>query len=73
VMQGDIPTVPARAKLDSAVRSLMQRGQPIIGVTGADGKLVGLLTVENLGEMMMIHSARPESETEAGPWGNIRR
>jgi hypothetical protein len=51
----------------------MQRGQPVVGVTGADGKLVGLLTVENLGEMMMIHSARPESETEAGPWGNIRR
>jgi len=73
VMQGDIPTVPARAKLDTAVRSLMQRGQPVVGVTGADGKLVGLLTVENLGEMMMVHSARPESETEAGPWGNVRR
>jgi Zn-dependent protease/CBS domain-containing protein len=71
VMQGDIPTVPVRAKLDSALRSLMQKGYPALGVTGADGKLVGLLTVENLGEMMMVHSARPE--TEAGPWGNTNR
>jgi Zn-dependent protease/CBS domain-containing protein len=72
VMQGDIPTVPARAKLDTAVRSLMQKGQPVVGVTGANGKLVGLLTVENLGEMMMVHGARPETE-QPGPWGNTPR
>jgi len=73
VMQGDIPTVPARAKLDTALRSLMQKGYPALGVTDASGKLVGLLTVENLGEMMMVHSARPEGEAETGPWGNTPR
>jgi len=73
VMQGDIPTVPARAKLDTALRSLMQKGYPALGVTDASGKLVGLLTVENLGEMMMVHSARPEGKAEAGPWGNTPR
>jgi len=41
-----------------------------VGVTDAAGKLIGLLTVENLGEMMMIHSAGPESQP--GPWGKIR-
>src|SRR5918996_1427362 len=67
VMQPDVPTISARAKLDTALRSLMQRGRPVVGVTEADGRLIGLLTVENLGEMMMLHSARPE--VTAGPWG----
>ena len=60
VMQTDVPTVPARAKLDTALRSLMQKGRPVVGVTDAQDRLVGLLTVENLGEMMMVQSARPD-------------
>jgi Zn-dependent protease/CBS domain-containing protein len=71
VMQADIPTVPARAKLDRAVRSLMEKRRPVVGVTDGEGRLVGLLTVENLGEMMMIKSARPDAS--AGPWGSARR
>ncbi|HUU25317.1 MAG TPA: site-2 protease family protein [Methyloceanibacter sp.] len=71
VMQSDIPTVSARAKLDTALRSLMQRGRPVVGVTDADERLIGLLTVENLGEMMMVHSAHPEPER--GPWSKARR
>jgi Zn-dependent protease/CBS domain-containing protein len=70
VMQDDIPTVPERAKLDTALRSLMQKGDPVVGVTDADGRLVGLLTLENLGEMMMLHSAR--SDTDTGPWRDAR-
>jgi hypothetical protein len=49
----------------------MQKESPVVGVTGADGRLVGLLTVENLGEMMMVHSARPDAG--GGPWGNTRK
>ena len=59
VMQADIPTISANAKLDIAVRRLMSGQQPIIGVTDVDGKLIGLLTLENLGEMAMIHAALP--------------
>ena len=70
-MQSDIPTVSARAKLDTALRSLMQRGRPVVGVTDADERLIGLFTVENLGEMMMVHSAHPEPER--GPWSKARR
>jgi Zn-dependent protease len=72
VMQHDIPTVPARTKLDTALRSLMQKGRPVVGVTAADGRLIGLLTVENLGEMMMVQSARPDGPV-SGPWGNPRQ
>jgi Zn-dependent protease/CBS domain-containing protein len=71
VMQVDVPIVAARAKLDTALRSLMQKGRPVVGVTDAQGRLIGLLTVENLGEMMMIHSARLGAQ--AGPWGSARR
>jgi Zn-dependent protease/CBS domain-containing protein len=67
VMQADVPTVAARAKLDNALRMLMERGRPVVGVTDAQDKLVGLLTVENLGEMIMVQSARPCVPT--GPWG----
>ena len=41
-----------------------------MGVTDAQDRLIGLLTVENLGEMMMIYSARPDAP--AGPWGKPR-
>jgi Zn-dependent protease/CBS domain-containing protein len=59
VMASDIPTVPARAKLDTALRLLLEKGRTVVGVTDAEGRLVGLLTVENLGEMMMVQAARP--------------
>jgi Zn-dependent protease/CBS domain-containing protein len=60
VMETDIPTVSARAKLDTALRLLTEKGRPVIGVTDAVGRLVGLLTVENLGEMMMVNTALPK-------------
>jgi hypothetical protein len=69
-MQTDIPTVSARTKLDTALRSLMEKGRPVVGVTDGQERLIGLLTVENLGEMMMIQAARPERA--AGPWGRAR-
>ena len=72
VMREDVPTVPARARLDTALRSLMQKGRPVVGVTAADGRLIGLLTLENLGEMMMIQSARPNVPGR-GPWGYPRQ
>jgi Zn-dependent protease len=69
VMDADIPTVSARAKLDTALRSLTQKRRPVVGVTDGDNRLVGLLTIENLGEMMMVHSARPGAVR--GPWGRL--
>jgi Zn-dependent protease/CBS domain-containing protein len=57
VMQADVPTVQAHAKLETALRLLTQKGSSVVGVTDAERRLVGLLTVENVGEMMMVHSA----------------
>ncbi len=67
MMTTDIPTVPAHAKLDTALRSLTQKGAPLVGVTDATGRVVGLLTVENLGEMMRLRAARP-----GAPWRSWR-
>lgn len=72
-MQTEIPTLPARASLETALRALTEKRKPAVGITGPDGKLIGLLTLENLGELMMLNSARPEDRGNyPGPWGNLR-
>jgi Zn-dependent protease/CBS domain-containing protein len=61
VMITNVPTVPMGAKLETAMRYLMEKNLPVIGVTDAERRLVGLLTLENLGEMMMVHEAQPSA------------
>lgn len=66
-MQADIPTVHHRSSLDEALRLLRERQAPAVGVTDTGGRLVGLVTAENIGEMMMIQAARP-TRKPGGPW-----
>jgi CBS domain-containing protein len=66
VMESDVPTVAARAPLESALKCLLQKGRSVVGVNDAGERLVGLLTADNLGEMMLIQSARPERRPR--PW-----
>jgi stage IV sporulation protein FB len=75
VMRADIPVVRGRGNLDEALR-LMQEGRlPAVGVTDVDGRLIGLVTPENVGEMMMVEAARPGGFRRGGggPWGAARR
>jgi len=60
VMQPDVPTVEARARLDAALKLITGAGAPAVGVLDGEGRLVGLLTPENIGELMLLHAARPE-------------
>jgi Zn-dependent protease/CBS domain-containing protein len=62
----DIPTVSARATLESAIKVLQESRAPAIGATDSYDRLIGLLTAENLGEMMMVRAARPKDYE--GPW-----
>ena len=62
--------VTTSPRFDSDVFTLERSLQVMLGGR-AGSTLVGLLTVENLGEMMMVQSARPG--VAAGPWGNPRR
>ncbi|GKY89789.1 site-2 protease family protein [Sinisalibacter aestuarii] len=55
-----IPNLPI-ARLGEGLSSVlekMQAGAPAVGVTGKDGALVGYITRENLGELMVVANAR---------------
>jgi hypothetical protein len=41
---------------------------PAVGVVDAAGRLVGLLTSETIGEMLLVRRAMPEGG-RVGPWG----
>ena len=46
---------------------MREKQLPAVGVTDGAGRLIGLVTPENVGEMMMIQAARPELRPGA-PW-----
>jgi stage IV sporulation protein FB len=60
VMARDMPAIRDWQPLEAALKSLNAAKAPALLVLDADGRLVGLLTPENIGEMMMIRSARPD-------------
>ena len=64
VMRTDIPTVEQRHPLDEPLRIMQEKQLPAVGITDVGGRLVGLLTPENVGEMMMVQSARPPSPNQ---------
>ncbi len=70
-MQRDIPLVGPRHCLSDAMQALNGAGGgkvPAVGVTDAEGRLIGLVTPENVGEMLMIQQARPPGgPTPPGP------
>jgi len=41
---------------------------PAVGVVDEAGRLVGLVTSETIGEMLMLHQALPAG-VRFGPWG----
>ena len=55
----EIPSVHSRTPLETALQQLRQAQAPALGVVDDDKRLVGLLTAEHVGEMMLIRSARP--------------
>jgi CBS domain-containing protein len=53
------PTCDRRCTLEDALKLLQERGAPAVGVLDGAGRLVGLVSSETLGEMLMIASAMP--------------
>jgi len=66
-MTSAIPTVSHRSCLDDAFRLLQERAVPAVGVVDADAALVGLVTSETVGEMLMVNDALPKG-SRFGPW-----
>jgi stage IV sporulation protein FB len=67
VMSTKVPTVGHRSCLDEALRLLQERAAPAVAVVDADGRLIGLVTPETVGEMLMLRAAMPKDATW-GPW-----
>ncbi len=66
-MTSDVPTIGHRRCLDEAFRVLQEKSAPAVGVLDAQGRLVGLVTAETVGEMLMVRDAMPE-RFRFGPW-----
>ena len=67
VMSTKVPTVDQRRCLEDALRLLQEKSAPAVAVVDADGRLVGLVTSETIGEMLMLRRAMPNGAAW-GPW-----
>jgi Zn-dependent protease/CBS domain-containing protein len=57
VMRADIPSVPESMLFDRAFAVMQECRCPALSVLDSAGRLVGLFTPENVGEMIMVQSA----------------
>jgi len=55
IMYSEIPTLSSRAKLDQAFRLLQEKAVPAVAIVDDDARLAGLVTLETLGEMLLLH------------------
>lgn len=56
VMQRDVPSVLAHATFEEAFNIMQRSGCPALPVLDRTGRLVGLVTPDNVGEMIMVRS-----------------
>ena len=66
-MVKDIPTIERSHRLEEAFRLLQERSVPAVGVVDFAGRLIGLVTAEAVGEMLMVRKALPK-DARLGPW-----
>jgi Zn-dependent protease/CBS domain-containing protein len=59
VMQPDLPVVVLTARLQVALDAMARAAAPAVGVTDPAGRLVGYITAENLGELMLVRARQP--------------
>ena len=71
-MTNGIPTLNKSRCLDEAFRLLQEKSVPAVGIVDMSGRLVGLVTSETIGEMLMLHQAMPAG-MRFGPWGSSGR
>ena len=79
-MSATLPVIDKRRPLDEALLLLQDKSAPAVAVVESDGRLVGLVTAETLGELMMVREAMPDgmragpkdgpkTGPKDGPWG----
>lgn len=57
VMTSNLPSVSSKAPFEEAFRLMEEHQVKVLPVVGERGELVGLLTTENIGEMMRVNAA----------------
>jgi len=67
VMVKDIPTIERSHRLEEAFRLLQEKAVPAVGVVDSRDRLIGLVTAETVGEMLMVKQALPDG-ARLGPW-----
>ena len=70
VMRRDLPAVRADDPFDEAFRLMQESASPALPVVDRLGRLLGLITPENVGEMMLVNSLRPRDGRVA--WRSAR-
>ncbi|MGE0699639.1 MAG: site-2 protease family protein [Hyphomicrobiaceae bacterium] len=58
VMERDVPSINQRAPLTDAVSALETSGRPMVGIVDDEARVVGMITLENIAEYMMVAGAR---------------
>lgn len=66
-MNQTLPVIDKRRPLEEALALLQDKSATAVAVVESDGRLLGLVTAETLGELMMVREAMPEG-MRAGPW-----
>lgn len=66
-MTTEIPVMSQRGRLEQAFRMLQEKEKPAVGIIDMAGRLVGLVTSETVGEMLMVREALPKG-ARLGPW-----
>ena len=67
VMRVNVPCVHQSMHFDRAFALMQENDCPALPVLDSERRLVGLFTPENVGEMMMIHSALAKAPKGAKP------
>ncbi|HEY1362685.1 MAG TPA: site-2 protease family protein [Xanthobacteraceae bacterium] len=70
VMSTALPSIGHRRCLDEAFRLLQEKSAPAVAVVDPSGRLVGLVTSETVGEMLMLQQALPKG-VRLGPWTRV--
>jgi predicted transcriptional regulator len=61
VMRVDVPACIYAMHFDRAFLLMQESGSPVLPVVDGAGRLIGLFTTDNVGEMMMVHGALARS------------
>lgn len=67
VMTTEVPVMSQRGRLEEAFRMLQEKSKPAVGVVDPANRLVGLVTSETVGDMLMVRDAMPRG-ARMGPW-----